>query len=508
MLFNSFQFIFGFLPTVCIAYFVIARFWGDRAGMLTLVVGSLFFYGWWNERYLWVLLLSIACNAGFAIALIRGEQKQRLWVLLVGLGFNLALLGYFKYESFFAQNLGMLLGVDWHIAQEPLPLGISFFTFQKIAFLVDAYLGGVVAFDLLHYSLFVTFFPQLIAGPIVRHNEIIPQFATLPRTPRASDFAIGVSIFAIGLFKKVCLADPSAQWVHPVFSAAASGQAVGFVDAWVAALAYSFQLYFDFSGYTDMATGLARLFGIVLPINFYSPYQSVNIIDFWRRWHISLSRFLRDFIYIPLGGNRRGVVRRYVNLSIAMLLGGLWHGAAWTFVVWGAVHGLMLALNHAWHHLRRRIGPPPESDPAIVRVTACAVTFTAVTSAWVLFRASSLDSAATILSAMYGIGGQDVLRPVATYWGSQWNLLNALQWAESSAIWLLLVGSVAFILPNTYQLFRDFRPALVERPFEDAAFKLRLRWQPNRRWAVGLSLMLLIAILRIRELSPFIYFQF
>src|SRR6266446_5591668 len=327
MLFNSYQFIFVFLPATCVAYFIAARFWGQRAGMAVLVGASLIFYAWWNYRYVWILLLSIGCNAGFAIALLRGEKGQRLGILLVGLGFNLFLLGYFKYASFVAQN---------------------------ISFLVDIYVGGVLSFDILRYSLFVTFFPQLIAGPIVRHNEIIPQFATLPRTPRASDFAIGSSIFAIGLFKKVCLADLSAPWVNPVFTGAASGLPIGLVDAWIAALAYSFQLYFDFSGYSDMAVGLARLFGIVLPLNFYSPYKSVNIVDFWRRWHITLSRLLRDFVYIPLGGNRHGVTRRYINLLIAMLLGGLWHGAAWTFVIWGGVHGAMLALNHGWHYLQGR----------------------------------------------------------------------------------------------------------------------------------------------------------
>jgi alginate O-acetyltransferase complex protein AlgI len=508
MLFNSFQFIFAFLPATCLAYFIAARFWGRRAGMVVLVGASLFFYAWWNDRYLWILLLSIGCNAGFAVALLRADKEQRFWILLVGLGFNLFLLGYFKYASFLAENVSALFGVDWQIAPEPLPLGISFFTFQKIAFLVDIYVGGVVSFDLLHYSLFVTFFPQLIAGPIVRHNEIIPQFATLPRSPRASDFAIGSSIFAIGLFKKVCLADLSAVWANPVFARAASGDPIGFVDAWVAALAYSFQLYFDFSGYSDMAVGLARLFGIVLPLNFYSPYKSVNIIDFWRRWHITLSRLLRDFVYIPLGGNRRGVTRRYLNLLIAMLLGGLWHGAAWTFVIWGAVHGVMLALNHAWHYLRRRVGLPPENDPAIVRVAACAMTFIAVSSAWVLFRASSLESAGVILSAMYGIDGQSITGPLGTYWSNEWRLIGEFKWAESSAIWLLLVGSVAFILPNTYQVFQDFRPALVERPFEDGSAKPRLRWRPRWTWAAGLSLMLLVAILRIRELSPFIYFQF
>jgi alginate O-acetyltransferase complex protein AlgI len=224
----------------------------------------------------------------------------------------------------------------------------------------------------------------------------MPQFQKLPRHPRASDFAIGASIFGIGLFKKECLADPSASWVTPVFSAAADGAPVGFVDAWTAALAYSFQLYFDFSGYSDMAIGLARLFGIVLPINFYSPYKAVNIIDFWRRWHISLSRFLRDFIYIPLGGNRHGVPRRYFNLAIAMLLGGLWHGAAWTFVLWGAVHGLMLALNHAWHYLRRRVGMPPGKGPLEAHIAGCALTFLAITSVAQITRRSLIHIFDTI----------------------------------------------------------------------------------------------------------------
>jgi hypothetical protein len=233
----------------------------------------------------------------------------------------------------------------------------------------------------------------------------------------------------------------------------------------------------------------------------------VNIIDFWRRWHITLSRFLRDFLYIPLGGNRHGVTRRYLNLAVTMLLGGLWHGAAWTFVLWGGFHGLMLVVNHAWHYLRRRIGLPPRKSRA-GRFAACALTFIAVTSAWVLFRASSLASAGSILSAMYGMGGQDVIKSVAEYWRAQTQLLGEFRWSESSALWLLLVGSIAFILPNTYQVFQGFHSALVERGFDDTASKPRLRWQPDSRWAVCLSLMLLIAVLRIRELSPFIYFQF
>ena len=509
MLFNSFQFIFVFLPAAWVSYVVIAHVFGRRAGVGTLVASSLVFYGWWNAQYLGILLVSIGCNAIVAIALLRARSKYRGWILGAGLGFNLLLLGYFKYVSFIAANLGALVGATWSVESPSLPLGISFFTFQKIAFLIDVYAGGVVGFDLLHYCLFVTFFPQLIAGPIVHHREIIPQLARMPTAPQARNVAIGASIFAIGLFKKMCLADPSAALAAPVFSAADAGASVGFADAWVAAGAYAFQIYFDFSGYTDMAVGLARLFGIVLPINFFSPYKAVNIVEFWRRWHITLSRFLRDSVYIPLGGNRLGTPRRYLNLLTTMLIGGLWHGASWTFVAWGAVHGLMLVMNHGWHYVRRRIGWPTAERPGTAgRVIACAVTFVAVTTAWVFFRASSLDAAGRILAAMYGLGAGDVTAEAVRYAGDEWRRVLRVEWSESRALWLLAVGAVAFLLPNTSQLFRRFRSVLIEQPVAPGWAGSRLRWTPDWRWAVGVSLLLLAAMLRMRELSPFIYFQF
>jgi D-alanyl-lipoteichoic acid acyltransferase DltB (MBOAT superfamily) len=503
MLFNSYQFIFAFLPAVCLAYFVAARFTGVRGATAVLAAASLVFYGWWHPRFTWVLLGSIGCNAVCIVALVRGAGRPRCW-LLAGLTFNLLLLGYFKYAGFLAANAGALLGFDWHVENPSLPLGISFFTFQKIAFLVDAYAGGVASFSLLNYSLFVTFFPQLIAGPIARHHELIPQFEALPTAPRAGDFAIGLSLFAIGLFKKTCLADPSAAWVAPAFA----GGPVGFADAWIGALAYSFQIYFDFSGYSDMAVGLARLFGIILPLNFFSPYQAVDIIDFWRRWNITLSRFLRDYVYVPLGGNRRGVPRRYVNLMLTMLIGGLWHGASWTFVLWGGVHGLLLSVNHAWHALRRRAGVPPGRTTPAGRVVARALTFVAVTSAWVLFRAPTLASARNLLAAMYGLDGHGVWSSVAAYGAAEWTRLSEFTWSASSALWLLFVGVVAFAFPNSYQLFESARPALTERPFAEGPRGPVVRWTPDWKWAVGLALMLLTAILRIGELAPFIYFQF
>jgi len=489
-------------------YFVATRFGGVQAGIAVLISGSLYFYSWWAPINLWVLLLSIAVNAGLAVALIRKKIKSRVWILVGGLVFNLVLLGYFKYAAFLVENINAAFSLNWNAEPRPLPLGISFFTFQKIAFLVDAFAGGVLSFSLLNYCLFVTFFPQLIAGPIVRHNEIIPQFQNLATRPKAANFAIGSSIFTIGLFKKICLADPCAVLVNPVFSAAAAGVPVGFVETWVAALAYSFQLYFDFSGYGDMAVGLARLFGIVLPLNFFSPYKATNIIEFWRRWNITLSRFLRDFLYIPLGGNRHGTGRRFLNLMLTMLLGGLWHGASWTFVLWGGVHGLLLCMNHAWHALRRWIGFPAGNGSALGSATACFVTFVIVTNAWVLFRAPSLASAGTILSTMYGVGDVDIIKSTWKYFSTERDRLVELRWADSGIVWLLVVAFVAFILPNSYQVFENRNPALVERPFDHAAFGLHLRWQPDWRWALCLSLMLLMATLQLSALSPFIYFQF
>jgi alginate O-acetyltransferase complex protein AlgI len=369
--------------------------------------------------------------------------------------------------------------------------------------------AGVTSSDLLYYCLFVSFFPPLIAGPIVHGKEIIPQFENAALAPRTIDIALGLSIFAIGLFKKCILADLSAQWADPVFAAAGTGHAsVTFVDAWQGALAYTFQLYFDFSGYSDMAIGLARLFGFTLPLNFFSPYKATNIVDFWRRWHITLSRFLRDYVYIPLGGNRNGHMRRYINLLATMLIGGLWHGASWTFVIWGGIHGTMLLINHGWRHLRGSLGVPTGNDGVILRLAGWALTFLAVTSAWVLFRADTLKSAGTILSAMYGLDGHAVREPLAAYGLAQYHLILNLQPSKSSGLWLLLVALVTFALPNVYELFRRYRPALVEHQFRRPPIAEILNWRPSWIWASALSLAILLSMLRMRELSPFIYFQF
>jgi len=353
VLFNSYAFLFVFLPATLLV-FMAARRGGPGLALGALTLASLGFYGWWDPRFLALLLGSAVANFAFGRALMaRPADARRPW-LVAGVVFNLGLLGWFKYAGFLSANLAAL-GAPTPVLDIVLPVGISFFTFQQIAYLVDVSRGLSDRYGFRDYLLFVAFFPQLIAGPIVHHREMMPQLLT-GRGPRAEDFAIGATLFAAGLFKKVVLADSLAPFASPVFAAADAGLAVTTAEAWGAALAYALQLYFDFSGYSDMALGLARLFGVRLPINFDSPYQATSLIDFWRRWHMTLSRFLRDYLYIPLGGNRQGPARRWVNLMITMALGGLWHGAGWGFLIWGLIHGAGLAANHAWRSAAPRLG--------------------------------------------------------------------------------------------------------------------------------------------------------
>jgi len=354
MLFNSYQFIFLFLPITLLGFHLLGKEGYNRTAIAWLVGASLFFYGWWNPAYLALILFSIVFNYGVGVSLgYAPNSPKKKSVLFLGVASNLGLLGYYKYANFFIENINVITGAEIVLDQIILPLAISFFTFQQIAYLVDVYRDKVKEHNFLHYCLFVTFFPQLIAGPIVHHKEMLPQFAqAITYRLRAKHLAVGFTIFVIGLFKKVVLADGIAVYATPVFEIAEFNVALTFFEAWGGALAYSFQLYFDFSGYSDMAIGIARMFGIRLPLNFNSPYKAISIIDFWRRWHLTLSRFFRDYVYIPLGGQRKGEIRRLVNLAITMLLGGLWHGAGWTFVFWGGLHGLFLVINHIWSNAK------------------------------------------------------------------------------------------------------------------------------------------------------------
>jgi alginate O-acetyltransferase complex protein AlgI len=337
MLFNSYAFILGFMPLTLLLFHGLRAAGRARSSIGLLALLSLGFYGWWNPIYLLLIVPLIVANFALAASIVpRAGRRPRAAkpLLVLGIVLNLATLGYFKYANFFVDNLNAVAGLDLVLGKVVLPIGISFFTFQKIAFLVDAYRGKVDRLNFIDYALFVTFFPQLIAGPIVHHSEVIRQFRE-QATVSMPTIALGVTIFTIGLAKKVMLADTAALYASPGFDAVAAGARPDALAAWGAALAYTAQLYFDFSGYSDMAIGAGLLFGIRLPVNFASPYRAESIIDFWHRWHITLSRFLRDYLYVPLGGNRKGRARRYVNLLITMVLGGFWHGAGWTFVIWG-----------------------------------------------------------------------------------------------------------------------------------------------------------------------------
>jgi D-alanyl-lipoteichoic acid acyltransferase DltB (MBOAT superfamily) len=410
MLFNSVGFIFGFVPLTLLGFFMLGR-WRPGAALAWLTLASLVFYTWWKPVWLPLMLVSIAFNFAAGLALARAGPGPR-WVaglprrtvLAVAVGANLALLFHYKYSAFVFGNVAAWLGLAAGGPQGELPLGISFFTFTQIAFLVDVYQRKAADFSPVRYGLFVTYYPHLIAGPILHHREMMPQFARADIFVfSAARLAQGLTIFTLGLFKKVVLADRFAAFANPAFDAART-QALSFFESWGAALSYTLQLYFDFSGYSDMAIGLALMIGITLPLNFHSPYKARDIAEFWRRWHMTLSRFLRDYLYVPLGGNRKGPRRRYLNLMLTMLLGGLWHGAGWSFVVWGGLHGLYLVVHSAWRQALQRWWPQAPAWPG-AGALAWLLTFTSVVVAWVFFRAVDLPTALSLLRGMAGLQG-------------------------------------------------------------------------------------------------------
>jgi alginate O-acetyltransferase complex protein AlgI len=397
MLFYSYEFLSIFLPLTAVGFFWTARYSRSLA-IAWLALASLVFYGYWNPRFVVLLVLSVTFNFLVAryIATRVGSRAARV-ALWLGVAINLTVLGYFKYTNFFISSANWALASHWAPWQVVLPLGVSVFTFTQIAFLNDVHRGVAQEYRYLHYLLFVAYFPHLIAGPIIHHGQIIPQLADPANyQAKAVNFSIGLVTFTIGLAKKVLLAGSFAEYADPVFAGTARGLSPGLLVAWFGVLAYTLQIYFDFSGYSDMAIGLSRLFGIRLPENFDSPYKARSIIDFWRRWNMTLSRFLRDYLYIPLGGNRSGKFRRYMNMIITMLLGGLWHGASWTFVVWGGLHGVYLSINHAW----RSLGLRPWLPSWPLRLVATGLTFIAVLVAWIFFRADSLETAGRMLAGL------------------------------------------------------------------------------------------------------------
>lgn len=523
MLFNSYIFIFAFLPLAVAGYYLIGAFGRKTSAIVWLIACSLFFYGWWNPVYLLLLVISIVFNYSISNFLFPERRKRPAakLALVIGIGGNLAALAYFKYANFFVDTINSVSGADWTLEKIILPLAISFFTFQQITYLVDTYRGLQKDRKFLHYCLFVTFFPQLIAGPIVHHSEMLPQFARDSIGRIGTDrIAIGVTIFLIGLFKKTVLADNIGVYADRIYSAAENGEGITFLEAWVGVFSYSFQIYFDFSGYSDMAIGLGWLFGIRLPVNFYSPYRSQNIIEFWRRWHMTLSRFLKDYLYIPLGGSRKGAGRTRINLMITMLLGGLWHGAGWTFVIWGALHGFYLLANHSWRD--RTFLTSMSFPPALSRGISWLVTFLAVGIAWLFFRAESLDGAMRMLSGIGGINGIVLpdtyhgylgpLGPAAAALGIEFRSALTIPYFEgvTQIAELALLLAICLIFPNTTQLVRALGSAAMTQTgkFGQSARGAWIEWSPSAPWAIAIGLLGLAAILGISADNKFLYFDF
>ena len=553
MLFSSTVFVFAFLPAVLAAFLWLQGRELVRASFALLVLASLFFYAWWRPDYLPILAGSILFNYVWGRLLGRSRASGAGRALLaVGVVANLALLGWFKYAGFFAETIDAVFGAGWHVEAVLLPLGISFFTFQQIAYLVDTHRDATRRTGLLDYALFVAFFPQLIAGPIVHHREMLGQFAARrPRARVAPEVLLGLSIFAVGLFKKSVLADGVAPYSDTVFALAGAGTTLDLLYAWSGALAYTLQLYFDFSGYSDMAIGLGLLFGIRLPLNFDSPYRSTGIIEFWRRWHMTLSRFLRDYLYFPLGGGRGGTFSRYRNLMLVMLLGGLWHGAGWTFVLWGGLHGTYLLVNHAWRASVAGAGRAPRVPAALARTLSIALTFVAVVVAWVFFRAEDAGTAWRVIAAMGGANGVGlpaglaaaVPAPLGSLAGLHVNELPGLgpPFAPFHDVALLLGGAgsaervgsltvlatlvpllgIVFLAPNTQRVF-GYRPAgtpdgelasgpagpLADRSGARAGAMVRLRWRASLPWSLFVAAIAAYALFGTTGDAAFLYFNF
>lgn len=518
MLFNSYEFLLGFLPIVFAGFFVLARFSTNFAAAW-LAAASLYFYAYWDARFLALLIGSIIVNFVLGSKIAQTDDpKPRKLLLICAVTMNLMLLAYFKYANFFLASVSSLTGSNIPMLDILLPMGISFFTFTQIAFLADAYKGIAKEYNPIHYVLFVTYFPHLIAGPVLHHKQMMPQFK-LPETYRINwnNLAIGLTIFAIGLFKKVVIADNIAPHSDTLFLAAREGKDLLLIEAWTAALAYTLQLYFDFSGYSDMAIGLSRLFNVKLPLNFDSPYRSLNISEFWRRWHMTLSAFLRDYLYIPLGGNRSGHVRRYANLMTTMVLGGLWHGANWTFVVWGALHGFYLVVNHGWQALCTSMNIPAIGPLWLRQFLAWLITFLAVVVAWVFFRAESFAEASIVLKGMIGIGGvslpegQQALAQAFAGLGlaAQFDgWLPHLPGVSPAKVWLSMAaaGFVALLMPNTQQLLASREPAWDK--VRQIHSRLYDAWKPSTAWTIYVGVLLAVSILGFTKASPFLYFQF
>jgi len=509
MLFNSHVFLFIFLPICLIGYLFLQSNNYKRPSIFFLVICSLIYYAYWDPKYLLLILTSILINYILGQLIERKRSKKYLTIAVI---LNLASLAYYKYAFFIVQNMNHFFSFNMTLEKIVLPLAISFFTFQQIAFLVDSYHGKCKEINFINYVLFVCFFPQLIAGPIVHHSEMLPQFnqSNKDKICISKNLALGFTLFFMGLFKKVILADEISVYSNLVFTAADNGQNLNFFEAWGGALAYTLQIYFDFSGYSDMAVGLGNLFGIKLPINFFSPYKAKNIIEFWRRWHITLSRFLLHYIYIPLGGNRQGRFNRYRNLFVTMLLGGLWHGAGWTFVFWGMLHGIYLIINHLFQHLFSNNNDPRWWSLSISRI----LTFACIVFAWVYFRANSFAAATLIVKGMLNVSDWVLPSHFEVKFGFLKNLgvefipfLYFRGFKQVMLTFILLL--IVWFAPNTLEIMDKDKIALGLDKFKlDNKHFLKFSFTPSRKVAFSLALISIWAILAMAQVNDFLYFQF
>lgn len=495
MLFNSYIFIFLFFPICLLGFYLLQRKFASAA-KIWLIGFSLWFYGYFNIRYLCIMLFSILCNYGIYLLMRRKKQFQKQ-ILFAGVILNLAVLFYFKYFDFFIVNINDLLEISLPLKHILLPLGISFFTFQQISFLADAYRGELEHCNFVDYTLFVSFFPQLIAGPIVTHDEMLPQFKEIgTKKWNAEEFARGLFIFVLGLAKKVIIADTFGIAVD--FGYASIG-ALTITDMLLVMLFYTLQLYFDFSGYCDMAIGIGKMLGIHIPVNFNSPYKAVNIIDFWKRWHITLSRFFTKNIYIPLGGNRNGRARMYLNLLVIFFVSGLWHGAGWKFVVWGMLHGILYCFTRAYQQFKKQ----HKKEVSVkawngIKKTACVLmTFLYVNIAWIFFRANSISDAVKLIERIL-IGGFG--KPID-------GIVNAFNLEE---FWYIL--KILHLTDFTYS--RDILMIVFTIIILFVVFfgknvqELAKKWKPNIATAVITAFLFVWCVVSLSGVSTFLYFNF
>jgi alginate O-acetyltransferase complex protein AlgI len=543
VLFNSYEFIFVFLPATLAIFFLLGKA-SRNIALSWLIVASLLFYAWWRPSNILIILTSLATNylvARTLLSIVANNDKVRAGQIVLGIGiaFNVAFLGYFKYANFLQAAINDLAGTDFVLTRVILPLGISFFTFQQIAFLIDIHGRNIKSFALRDFCLFVLFFPQLIAGPIVHFREMMPQFLSTSRRLSPDGFSVGLTLFSFGLFKKVVLADGIAPYVSPIYEAAATTGEVSLFPAWIAAIGFTLQIYFDFSGYSDMAAGLARCFGVRLPPNFDSPLKASNIIDFWSRWHVTLTRFLTAYLYNPLalwqtrkrlakglpglGGPNSGAGAFLRVLAIptilTMFLSGLWHGAGYLFIFWGLLHGFYLTINHAWRLVGPQLWSSRDRYEEFMQPIGFVITFTAVAVTMILFRSPNADAAVDLLKGIAGLNGigvpRELLEPRALFdaWLSVEPLTRtqifAVEFVQATA-WTLLLLLIALFLPNSLQILARYEPVLGAERLEpmDPWCTPLLAWNPTIPWAIATSILAAAAIVLLGGDSEFLYWQF